>query len=73
MSTRESLYIIPDGCICMGDGLFGMSCPAATHAVLKERCAVCRQPMESVHYFCPGCDAKVCSGKCERAHRESYR
>lgn len=28
----KSLYHIPDGCICMGDGLFGMRCDAPEHA-----------------------------------------
>lgn len=32
---RESLYDIPPGCICMGDGLMGMPCPATEHARLK--------------------------------------
>jgi hypothetical protein len=31
-----SLYDIPEGCICMGDGLFGMKCDAKTHAVLRN-------------------------------------
>jgi hypothetical protein len=32
---RESLYDIPPGCICMGDGLFGTECLAPKHATLK--------------------------------------
>ena len=32
---KESLYDIPPGCICMGDGLFGMKCNAPKHARLK--------------------------------------
>lgn len=32
---RESLYEIPPGCICMGDGLMGMKCEAKEHARLK--------------------------------------
>jgi hypothetical protein len=30
-----SLYEIPDGCICLGDGLMGMQCTAKEHARLK--------------------------------------
>lgn len=30
-----SLYEIPDGCICLGDGLMGMKCTAKEHARLK--------------------------------------
>lgn len=33
---RASLYHIPEGCICKGDGLFGMACTAKEHARLKE-------------------------------------
>lgn len=29
----KSLYSIPPSCICMGDGLMGMTCTAETHAV----------------------------------------
>ena len=32
----ESLYDIPPGCICQGDGLMGMECTAAEHAQLKD-------------------------------------
>jgi hypothetical protein len=32
----ESIYFIPDGCICRGDGLLGMTCPATEHARLKH-------------------------------------
>ena len=32
---RETLYEIPPDCICMGDGLMGMRCPALRHATLK--------------------------------------
>jgi len=28
----KSLYEIPPGCICQGDGLLGMRCPAPKHA-----------------------------------------
>jgi hypothetical protein len=31
----ESLYDIPPGCICMGDGLMGMKCEATKHAIVK--------------------------------------
>jgi hypothetical protein len=34
---KDSLYEIPPGCICMGDGLMGMRCDAPTHARLKHR------------------------------------
>jgi hypothetical protein len=34
---KDSLYEIPDGCICMGDGLMGMACTAEQHARLKMR------------------------------------
>lgn len=30
-----SLYDIPAGCICRGDGLLGMRCDAPQHATLK--------------------------------------
>ncbi len=33
----ESLYYIPEGCICQGDGLMGMKCDAKEHAVRKDR------------------------------------
>jgi hypothetical protein len=32
----DSLYDIPPGCICMGDGLFGVKCWAPTHARLRQ-------------------------------------
>lgn len=32
----RSLYIIPDGCICLGDGLYGVECTADRHAYLKD-------------------------------------
>jgi len=32
----ESLYDIPFGCICMGDGLMGMKCEATEHAKLRR-------------------------------------
>ena len=32
----SSLYEIPDGCICFGDGLMGMKCTAKEHARLKD-------------------------------------
>ncbi len=28
----QGYYEIPQGCICVGDGLYGMKCEAATHA-----------------------------------------
>ena len=31
----KSLYDIPTGCICQGDGLMGMECHAAEHARLR--------------------------------------
>lgn len=31
-----SKYVIPRGCICLGDGLYGMQCDAVCHAVLRE-------------------------------------
>ena len=33
---KDSLYSIPEGCICMGDGMLGMPCTATSHATLKE-------------------------------------
>lgn len=35
-SKPESLYEIPEGCICQGDGLMGMPCYAKEHAYLKK-------------------------------------
>jgi hypothetical protein len=32
----KSLYCIPPGCICHGDGLMGMKCDAPEHARLKS-------------------------------------
>ena len=32
---RGSHYYIPEGCICQGDGLFGMECTAPEHAELR--------------------------------------
>ena len=32
MKPKKSLYNIPPGCICMGDGLYGMRCDAEEHA-----------------------------------------
>ena len=32
---KASLYYIPEGCICQGDGLMGMKCEAKDHAKLK--------------------------------------
>jgi len=38
---------IPAGCICLGDGLFGMPCPSSEHACMacgatgEERSGVC--------------------------------
>jgi hypothetical protein len=34
MRKKQSLYVIPRGCICMGDGLMGMTCNASEHARL---------------------------------------
>lgn len=42
-----SLYEIPEGCICMGDGLMGMKCDAPTHAKLLSAHAVKDQPVET--------------------------
>jgi hypothetical protein len=41
--SAESLYHIPDGCICKGDGLFGIPCTAPKHARLKSEifCLTC--------------------------------
>lgn len=33
----ESAYDIPPGCICHGDGLYGMHCDAPKHATLRPR------------------------------------
>ena len=33
----ESLYDIPPGCICQGDGLMGMECTATEHARLRKQ------------------------------------
>ncbi len=35
----DGYYEIPEGCICVGDGLYGMKCEAATHAkwICKHR------------------------------------
>jgi hypothetical protein len=35
-SGKQSLYDIPAGCICMGDGLYGMPCSSSTHAVIDR-------------------------------------
>jgi hypothetical protein len=35
IGDSKSLYDIPLGCICVGDGLMGMPCTASTHAKLK--------------------------------------
>ena len=35
MPKPESLYDIPPGCICYGDGLMGMECTATEHARLR--------------------------------------
>ena len=35
MAKKESLYVIPEGCICVGDGLMGMTCTAIEHAYPK--------------------------------------
>ena len=37
MPKPESLYDIPNGCICYGDGLMGMECTATEHARLRAR------------------------------------
>jgi hypothetical protein len=37
MSGR--LYEIPDGCICLGDGLYGMPCDAKDHVRYFCQCA----------------------------------
>lgn len=45
-------YEIPPGCICMGDGLYGMHCDAAEH----------------VRYFCRcgcGCDRELTASEVE--------
>jgi hypothetical protein len=39
---KESLFVIPPGCICLGDGLLGMECRAPEHATLKDRVIVGR-------------------------------
>lgn len=33
---RKSLYDIPPGCICLGDGMLGEKCEAKEHYKLKE-------------------------------------
>jgi hypothetical protein len=48
---NESLYDIPPGCICQGDGLLGMPCYAKEHARLKK---VAPAPL-----FCPITDRDV--------------
>ena len=35
-ANPKSLYDIPPGCICLGDGLMGMKCTATKHARLRE-------------------------------------
>lgn len=39
---QESLYNIPEGCICQGDGLYGMRCNSNAHATLKPSVAIAR-------------------------------
>lgn len=34
---RESLYYIPKGCVCQGDGLMGAKCDAKEHAIRKDK------------------------------------
>ena len=34
--NTKSLYDIPSGCICLGDGLMGMECTATEHARLRD-------------------------------------
>jgi hypothetical protein len=36
MVAMDSLYDIPPGCICKGDGLNGMKCDAPEHAKPKQ-------------------------------------
>jgi len=36
----KSLYEIPPGCICQGDGLLGMRCAAPKHATKIDRAEV---------------------------------
>ena len=36
VSLKKSLYEIPPGCICLGDGLMGVKCEASQHARLKQ-------------------------------------
>lgn len=49
---KASLYEIPDGCICMGDGLLGMPCTAKEHARLKiHGGSMQNQPKRIVMFF----------------------
>lgn len=49
----ESLYDIPPGCICMGDGLMGMKCDAASHAKLKIEEPLCPDSPDGNHHVAP--------------------
>lgn len=37
MQIEERAYLIPEGCICMGDGLLGMRCDSDKHPVEVKR------------------------------------
>lgn len=52
MSTKRSLYKIPPGCICQGDGKLGVRCSSPFHATLK--------PLHEVAYdaYCESTDYK---------------
>lgn len=51
-NQRRSLYKIPPGCTCQGDGLYGTKCSAMVHATLK--------PLHEVAYdsYCEATDYK---------------
>ena len=50
--AAELMFFIPKGCICLGDGLFGMKCEAEEHFSLAI-CSDCGQPGDSQHL--PSC------------------
>jgi len=68
----ESLYEIPPGCICQGDGLYGMKCTATEHArrpalmdALKtaldavRKCPICRDGRHPVPFTISSADGGV--------------
>ena len=50
---KESLYDIPPGCICMGDGLYGMKCNAPKHATLKHQPSYLWDPLGQMREIDP--------------------